>query len=425
MIDIVDDFFDFLQYSPSPWHATEQIAQRLVQHEFTPLNEEERWVVKLGGKYFIERGGSLIAITLPKKTPTRAIIHASHTDSPCLKIKPHAEFRSHNMNLFRVDTYGGPQLSTWFDRDLSLAGQIYVHDGKKIVPHLIYADDHPMTIPSLAIHLQEKNEEGKPKQYIDKQDHLCPLISLTEKKVDSLEKILKSHVKYQTLLGFDLYLVPTQPPAFMGSSKELIAAYRLDNLSSAHAALMGLLEVEHPQDTVINVCVFWNHEETGSASREGAASPFLEETLKRMSLLLKMSEEDFLRMKNASLCFSIDVAHSFHPNFPKRYDNEDHPLLGSGPIIKHHASMRYASTAHSTAAAIHLCQKHQLPYQESAGHSEVRGGSTVGPITATCMGITTLDLGSPLLGMHSTRELVATKDHLALSKFLKLAYEEL
>lgn len=425
MIDALEDFFHFLQNAPSPWHATEQIAHRLVQSEFTSLNEEERWTIKLGGKYFVQRGGSLIAFTLPTTTPARAIISASHTDSPCLKIKPHAEFRSHNMNLFRVEAYGGPQLSSWFDRDLSLAGQIYVHNGKKIVQHLIYAEDHPMTIPSLAIHLQEKNDQGVPKQYIDKQEHLCPLVSLSEKKVDSLEKILKSHVKYSSLLGFDLYLVPTQPPAFLGASKELIAAYRLDNLASAHASLMGLLDVKEPQEDVINLCVFWNHEETGSESREGAASPFLEEILKRISILLKMPEEDFLRMKNSSLCLSIDVAHSFHPNFPKRYDDSDHPLFGYGLIIKHHASLRYASTAHSTAAVTQLCIKHGLPYQESAGHSEVRGGSTVGPITATAMGITTVDIGPPLLGMHSTRELMATKDHLSLCTFLKLAFEEL
>lgn len=425
MIDTLDDFFTFLQRSPSPWHATEQIADRLVKQDYTSLNEEMRWMIKLGGKYFIQRGGALIAFSLPKKTPSRAIICASHTDSPCLKIKPHAEFRSHNMNLFRVDTYGGPSLNTWFDRDLALAGHIYVNNGKTVTEHLIYAEDHPMTIPSLAIHLQEKNDEGKPKQYIDKQEHLCPLISLSEKGVNSIETILKSHVKYASLLSFDLYLVPTQPPAFLGTSGEFIAGYRLDNLSSAHASLMGFLDVEHQQEDVLNVAVFWNNEEIGSDSREGAASPFLEEILKRISLLLKMDEEDFFRMKSSSLCLSIDVGHCFHPNFAKRYDSEDHPLFGSGFLIKHHASLRYATTAHSTAAIIYLCQKHKLPYQETSGHSEVRGGTTVGPITASATGITTVDIGPPLLGMHSTRELIAAKDHLSLCKFLKLAFEEL
>jgi len=425
MVDALDDFFNFLQYSPSPWHAVEQISHRLLQHDFSSLQEEDSWSLKLGEKYFVQRGGALIAFSLPKKKPSRSVICASHTDSPCLKIKPHAEFRSHNMNLFRVESYGGPQLSSWYDRDLSLAGQIFVYDGKNIVPHLIYAEDHPMTIPSLAIHLQEKNDQGTPKQYIDKQEHLCPLVSLSDKKMDSLEKILKSHVKYQSLLGFDLYLVPTQPPAYLGLSGEFIASYRLDNLSSAHASLMGFLDIEEPQDDVINICVFWNNEEIGSDSREGAASPFLQETLRRITLALHMSEEEFFKIKNTSLCLSIDVAHSFHPNFPKRYDSEDHPLFGEGLIIKHHASLRYATTAHSTAAVTRLCQKHQLPYQESSGHSEVRGGSTVGPITAASTGITTVDIGAPLLGMHSTRELVSSKDHLSLCKFIKLAFEQL
>lgn len=425
MIDALDDFFNFLQKSPSPWHATEQIANRLVKQEYTALKEEERWTIKLGSKYFIQRGGALIAFSIPQKKPSRALICASHTDSPCLKIKPHAEFRSHNMNLFKVDAYGGPSLNTWYDRDLAIAGQIYVNTGKAIAQHLIYAEDHPMTIPSLAIHLQEKNDEGKPKQYIDKQEHLCPLIGLSEKGGNSLETILKSHVKYSSLLSSDLYLVPTQPPALLGSCGEFIAAYRLDNLSSAHASLMGLLDVERQQQDVMNIAVFWNNEEIGSDSREGAASPFLEETLKRICLLLKMDEEDFFRLKSSSLCLSIDVGHSFHPNFPKRYDSEDHPLFGHGFLIKHHASLRYATTAHSTAAIINLCQKHKLPYQETAGHSEVRGGTTVGPITASATGITTVDIGPALLGMHSTRELISAQDHISLCKFLKIAFEEL
>jgi aspartyl aminopeptidase len=425
MIDALEDFFSFLEHSPSPWHATEQIAHRLVSQAFTPLKEEERWTIKLGGKYFIQRGGSLIAFSLPKKNPSRALICASHTDSPCLKIKPHPQFRSHNMNLFRVDAYGGPLLSTWFDRDLAIAGHIYAQNGKTLTEHLIYAKDHPMTIPSLAIHLQEKNEEGKPKQYIDKQEHLCPLVSLSDKETNSVETLLKSQLKYDALLGFDLYLVPVQSPALLGSSGEFIAAYRLDNLSSAYPSLRGFLDIQHPQDDVLNMVIFWNNEEIGSESREGAASPFLEETLKRICLLLQKDEEDFLRMKSSSLCLSIDVGHCFHPNFPKRYDSEDHPLFGSGLMIKHHASLRYATTAEATAAIAYLCKKHKLPYQETAGHSEIRGGSTVGPITAAATGIATIDIGPPLLGMHSTRELMAKQDFLSLCKFLKLAFEEL
>lgn len=423
MSDTLDDFFKFLEHSPSPWHAVHEITCRLTKEGFSPLDENDRWNLHPEKKYFVQRGGSLIAFSLPKKTPSHATICASHTDSPCLKIKPHAEFRSHNMNLFRIESYGGPLLSTWFDRDLALAGQVYVDDGKKITNELVFAKDHPMTIPSLAIHLQEK-KDGVPIQYLNKQDHLCPLLGLSDNKQDSLEKIIKSHVKHESLLGFDLYLVPTQAPTFLGSHKELIGAYRLDNLSSAHASLMGLIKANLNQESTISMAVFWNHEEIGSHSREGAASPFLEEVIKRICLSLKITEEDFLRIKNKSLCLSLDVAHGFHPNFKDRYDPQDHPLLGGGIVIKQNANMLYASTAQSIAQVTHLCQKNKIAYQLSASHSEIRGGSTVGPIASTAMGITTVDIGSALLAMHSTRELISTEDHLTLCKFTKTIFEK-
>ncbi|MEI8301068.1 MAG: M18 family aminopeptidase [Chlamydiota bacterium] len=423
MSEILKDFFKFLEHSPSPWHAAHEITTRLLQEGFISLDENDRWDLHAEGKYFVQRGGSLVAFCLPKKTPSHAVICASHTDSPCLKIKPHAEFRSHNMNLFRIESYGGPLLSTWFDRDLALAGQVYVDDEKKITQHLVFTKDHPMTIPSLAIHLQEK-KDGVPIQYLNKQDHLCPLIGLSDTEQNSLEKIIKSHIKHEAVLGYDLYLVPTQAPTFLGSSKELIGAYRLDNLSSAHASLRGLIEAKTQQESTISMTAFWNHEEIGSHSREGAASPFLEEVIKRICLSLKINEEDFLRIKNKSLCVSLDVAHGFHPNFKDRYDPQDHPLLGHGIIIKQNANMLYASTAHSIATITHLCQKNKIPYQLTASHSEIRGGSSVGPIASTAMGITTVDIGSALLAMHSTRELISTEDHLTLCKFTKILFEK-
>lgn len=424
MTDIIDDLAGFMEDSPSPWHAVEQIGNRLAHYGFTPLYEEDSWEIEKGEKYFVERGGALIAFTIPKQTPKRSIIIASHTDSPCLKIKPNAEFRSHNMNLFRVEAYGGPTLSTWFDRDLAITGQIFIDDGESTHRHLIYADEHLLTIPSLAIHLMEKND-GKPKQYIDKQEHLCPLIGLSEKEEHSLEGILKSHVHYKTLLSHDLYLVPTQSPSYIGAKDELIASYRLDNLSSAHASLMAILCAKQKQKDVMQVCVFWNNEETGSGSDEGAMSPFLDDVFKRLCFNLEINAEDFYKFKSQSACLSVDVSHAFHPNFAKRYDSQDHPLFENGPIFKHNANLRYATTAPLSAKLTKLCKEHKIHFQKSAGHSEVRCGSTVGPITASSMGIQTMDLGAPLLAMHSTRELMSTKDHLSLCKLLRVSFEEL
>lgn len=280
-----------------------------------------------------------------------------------------------------------------------------------------------VTIPSLAIHLQEKSD-GIPRQYLDRQDHLCPLVGLCEKEENSLEVLLRSCIEFDTLLSADLYLVPTQPPAVVGTSQDLLASYRLDNLSSAHACLQGLLEAEAAEST-IQLSVFWNHEEIGSDTREGASSTFLEETLKRICLALNFDEEEYFALKAGSMCISVDVAHCFHPNFSSRYDGQDHPLFNKGPIIKHQASMRYATEAQMTADVKMLCKNHKIPFQESSGHSEVRGGTTVGPISSTGLGILTLDLGAPLLAMHSTRELIAISDQLSLTQFLINANAEL
>lgn len=422
MDPILKDFIAFIQEAPTPWHTVEAIKQRLEDAGYVALEEKARWSLVSSKKLYVIRGGALIAFHLPEKQPRKALISASHTDSPSLKIKPHAQFRSHNMQLFRVEAYGGPLLSTWFDRDCALAGQIFVKEGKNLKRHLITTQQH-VTIPSLAIHLQEKND-GTPRQYLDKQDHVCPLIGLCDKEENSLERLLQSSVSYDTLLGADLYLVPTQAPSIIGTSNDLLASYRLDNLSSAHACLVGLLQAESSEDT-IHMAAFWNHEEIGSDTREGAGSPFLEETLKRLCLALNFDEEEYFALKAGSMCLSVDVAHCFHPNFASRYDAQDHPLFNHGLIIKHHAGMRYATEAELTARVKMLCKQHKLPYQESAGHSEVRGGSTVGPIASTGLGLLTIDIGAPLLAMHSTRELIALSDQLSLTHFIQHAYEEL
>ncbi len=419
----LEDFINFIQESPTPWHTVEALKKRLLSHGFYELQETSRFSFNSSKKFFIVRGGALIAFQLPKKQPKQAIITASHTDSPCLKIKPHAQFRSHNMQLFRVDSYGGPLLSTWFDRDLAISGQVFVKNGKHVVKHLIHTEKKQVTIPSLAIHLQEKSE-GVPRQYLDRQDHLCPLIGLCEKEETSLDVLLRSCIDYDMLLSADLYLVPTQPPAVLGTSQDLLASYWLDNLSSAHACMQGLLEAEAVEST-IQLSVFWNHEEIGSDTREGASSTFLEETLKRICLALNFNEEEYFALKAGSMCLSVDVAHCFHPNFASRYDGQDHPLFNKGLIIKHQASMRYATEAQMTADVKMLCENHKISFQESSGHSEVRGGTTVGPISSTGLGILTLDLGAPLLAMHSTRELIALSDQLSLTKFLVNANVEL
>lgn len=423
MVQEIKDFFSFIESSPTAFHAAQTVEKRLLEGGFSPLYESERFDIKAGKKYFVKRGAALIAFIAPKKRAKQAIIAASHVDSPCLKIKPHGEFFSHNMHMLRVEAYGGPLLSTWFDKDLAIAGQIFTHQAGKISSHLIYAKDHRVIIPSLAIHLQEK-KEGVPRQYLDKQEHVCPLVGLSNDSKKGLEALLKKEVKFEKLLSSDLFLVPLESPSFLGAKKELIAAYRLDNLSSAYSALAAI-EDSDPTEESLSIAAFWNHEEIGSDTREGASSFFLEETLKRICHSQNLDLEDYLRLKASSLCLSLDVAHCFHPNFSARYDQNDHPLFEKGIIIKQSALMNYATNADTTALIADLCLKHKIPYQISAGHSEIRGGSTVGPITSTNMGLKTIDIGTPLLAMHSTRELISVQDQLSLNAFTKVAMMEL
>ena len=368
--------------------------------------------------------GHSLLLSLRKIPQKAGIFLGSHTDSPSLRIKPHAEFSSENMNLFRVDSYGGPSLYSWLDKELAVTGVAYTSNGKAPSPSLIYDKDHPVFIPSLAIHLQDR-ANGKPlKHYIDRQEHMCPIVSLNGKEKGSIEKIIKRFASYKSLLSFDLYLVPTQAPGFIGDKKELFCGYRIDNLSSAHAMVIAL-EKATPKKDSLQMGIFYNHEEIGSNTNEGAAGKLVHDTLQRICDSYEISFEDYALLKNNSLMISIDVSHAFHPNFSKKHDPQDHPLFESGIILKQNANLRYMSSAETTAKIVHLCTKEKINHQISSGHSEIRCGSTIGPVIASNLGIDTIDLGLPLLGMHSTRELIASKDHLSLCNFADKALKSL
>lgn len=420
----LQDLILFLKNSPSPWHAVGEIGMRLAQQDFTPLEEGEKWELEPGKPYFVERGGSLCAFVLPEKSPSQATILASHTDSPALKLKPHPVFIEDNLPFLRVETYGSPILSTWINRDLCIAGRLLVGNGEgEVEQKLIHLDQTPFIIPTVAIHLERKqNEAPKP---IKKEEHLCPLFGLeTEGNTPDavFEKLLKSDAPHH-LLGFDLYLVPAEAPRLVGKEGEFLASHRLDNLASAHASLLALLAAEKKESHTIQMAIFWNHEEIGSQTDEGASSPFFLDILKRISLQFNQNEEDFIRLKAASEFISIDMAHAYHPGYKKKYDVHNAPRLGKGVVIKHNANQRYATSGMSSAHLVQTCQKENLPYQSFASHADLACGSTVGALTATRTGIQTVDIGLAQLSMHAARELIATKDHHTLCRLLKSLLE--
>ncbi|HSW86887.1 MAG TPA: M18 family aminopeptidase [Rhabdochlamydiaceae bacterium] len=422
MVHILEEFKNFLDTSPTSWHAAYQIGNRLAMQDFIPLNENEKWQIEPGQKYFIIRGGSVCAFSLPSSTPQRGVILASHTDSPSLKIKPRPEIRIENMLALGVEVYGHPLLTSWLNRDLGIAGRIVVTDASgNIEEKLVVIDDSPLIIPQLAIHFdREVNEKGLT---LNKQEHLCPLLGLDENQ-HSIEDLLKRHVSFHSLLSSDLFLFPLERSRFLGLENELIASYRIDNLASAHACLTALACAHRPQKNTIQMAVFWDHEEVGSKSLEGAESPFFSEILKRIFHGLKLDKEDLFIFKRQSLCLSVDMAHAVHPNHLKALDPNHGPKLGKGPVIKYNAAQRYASNAFSAAQVIRLCQKLNLNVQSFVNRSDIPSGSTVGPLFAHHDGIATVDIGCPQLSMHSIREVMACQDYFDICRLLTHVLQE-
>lgn len=426
MPHILTDLKTFLDTSPTSWHAVKEMGERLLIRDFQLLGEEEKWQLELGKKYFVMRGGALCAFSLPKKSPKRAIILASHTDSPALKLKPQPEFKKANMTQLGVEIYGAPLLSSWLNRDLMLAGRVVITNNEgKPEERLVCLDDALLFIPQLAIHLdREVNEKGL---HLNKQEHLSPIIGLSDENapsVDCLEKLLRRHLSFHTLLSFELFLVPHETAHFVGLENEMLASYRIDNLASSHAALSALGMIETPTSELMQMGLFWDNEEIGSSSKEGAASPFFSDILQRINFCLNINTEDALLLKNRSLCISIDMAHALNPNYAKKHEPHHIPLLGRGIVLKHNANQKYATNALSSAVIIHACQILGIPHQSYVCRSDMPCGSTVGPIFAEATGINTVDIGCPQLSMHSIREVMAARDYLDMVRLLSHLLQE-
>jgi aspartyl aminopeptidase len=419
MSDILKDFHQFLQQSPTPWHAVEAAAERLSRAKAIHLEEGEKWKLQKGKRYFVKRGGSICAFSLPEKSPTKMTILAAHTDSPALKLKPNPEVVAEPIHLLETEIYGGPLLSSWFNRDLVIAGRIVFEDKQgKTQEKLVFLEETPLFIPQLAIHLdREVNDKGL---MINKQDHMRPIFALSKDKKNLLEPLLKKHVPFKNLLSFDLFLVPLEKPRYLGINDEMLASYRLDNLASSHACITACITIwsKAPASDALQMTVLWDAEEIGSRTVDGAASPFAADILKRIQAFYAMTDEEFICMKTDSLCLSVDVAHAYSPNHAKKYDPQHQLMPGHGIVIKYNADKKYVTDAKTAAPVISACKKAKLPFQSFASHSNFTSGSTIGPIFAHTMGIPTADIGSAIFSMHSTREVMAVKDHLEMCQLL-------
>jgi aspartyl aminopeptidase len=418
---IIHELLNFLNESPTAWHATAVAVQMLKKQGFIELRENHAWDLKLGQAYFVTRNGSsLCAFVTPHSSPLRARLLATHTDSPSLKLKPQPEIRKQHMILLGVEVYGAPLLTSWLNRDLGLAGRaIYYNLKGQIETSLIRLEDAPLTIPQLAIHLdREVNEKGL---ILNRQEHLNALAAITElpKGCSYLETLLRQKIEYKQLLSTDLFLYPLEPARLIGYKQQMLAAYRLDNLASMHAALYAFLQDKNALEHDIKMIACWDNEEMGSNTAQGAASPFFSQTLERLLLSLGKGRADYLSLLSQSMCVSIDLSHALHPNYMEKHDPQHQILMGKGIATKHNAQCRYATDAHSILPICVAAKELNLPMQQFVSRNDIACGSTIGPIHASLTGMPTVDIGCAELSMHASRELMACQDHLSMCQLLQ------
>lgn len=409
----VDDLIAFVEASPSSFHAAAEGARRLREAGFVEQIETEAWDASPGG-HFLIRDGALVAWRVPEGASAESgfRIIGSHTDSPGLKVKPDPTLSNVGWQQVGVEIYGGPLLGSWTDRELGVAGRLVTREGEQV----LVKTGPIMRVAQLAIHLNRSvNEEGLK---LAKQAHLQPILSVGRPDLTALDVIADAaDLTADDVAGHDLISFDTQTPAVFGADDEFLASGRLDNLSSMHASLAAMLATEAGED--IQILAAFDHEEVGSSTRSGAGGPLLEDVLYRTAMALGASADEVRQMLQRSSCLSVDAGHAIHPNYASFHDPNHHPLLNDGPVLKINANQRYTSDATSEALWRRACDRAGVPSQVFVGNNDIPCGSTIGPITATRLGIVCVDVGIPLLSMHSAREMAGVDDLYFLTQALK------
>ena len=425
----VQKLLDFIDASPSPWHAVKSTMQCLSEFGFCKLEEISKWTIEPGGRYYVVRDDSSIVAFVMGHKPlpeTGFKIIGAHTDSPGLRIKPNAATLIDGYVRLGVEVYGGPILASFTDRDLSLAGRISYKSGDGIHSALVDFRKPLLRLPNLAIHMNRNvNEEGLK---LNKQLELPLLLSrFVDQELptyyfsDLLEQV--SEIRGEQILSWELNVYDTQKGSFWGGNDEFYADSQLDNLASCHAGLMALLDEQVMASGNTLVCAFFDHEEIGSTSCKGADGSFLPDLLFRVALAAGIEAEDYQRTLSQSFIISADMAHAYQPNFPAAYEPEHKVILNKGPVIKINANRRYASDSVSEAMFSNWCEQAGVPWQKYSHHTDLPCGSTIGPMTSAKLGIRTVDVGNPMWAMHSIRESAGVIDHGYMIDALKCFFQ--
>ena len=411
------DLLDYIERSPSPFHAVEETARRLREAGFRELREADAWQLAPGDRFFITRdGGSIAAFEIGTDAPEDAGFRliGAHTDSPTLRVKPQPEVVRESYRQMAVEVYGGALYSTWLDRDLAIAGRVVVKGDAGIQSHLLSMHELVLRIPNLAIHL---NRGVNDSLVLNAQQHLVLVVGLGDRAGYSLRELLARAlerrgvgVTAESVLGWDLSLHTLEAPRLAGMNEEFLFAPRLDNLAGCHSALSAMLRTVGPRPATRGVVLF-DHEEVGSQSARGASSLMLRALLTRiLEVFGPASESRLARAVARSYLVSSDMAHGVHPNYSDKHEPNHRPILGQGPVIKSNSNQGYSTDGETWALFEWLAQKAESPVQRFVVRSDLGCGSTIGPISAARLGIRTVDVGNPMLSMHSAREMAAAAD---------------
>ena len=415
--ELAKELIEFINESPTAYHGAHTVKSMLDKVGYKEVKENEKWNLTSGGKYyFMKNGSAIIAFQIGSEEIENGgfKLIGAHTDSPTFKIKPNAEMKVENKYVkLNTEVYGGPILSTWFDRPLALAGRVSLVSKNPLKPvnKIVNINRPILIIPNLAIHMNREVNEG---YKINRQKDTLPLLSLVNETLEKgnylVELLAKElYCEKEDILDFELYPYEYEKGCLMGLNEEFISSGRLDDLSMVHAGIKALMDAEVSQATNVMVC--FDNEEVGSATKQGGDSDFLKTILERIVLALGKDREDFLRSLSESFMISADLAHAVHPNLGEKHDPVVRPVLGKGPVIKIAASQSYTSDSDSSAVYEMICRNAGVNVQKFVNRSDMRGGSTIGPISSTHLPIRSVDMGTPILAMHSIREFGAVKDH--------------
>lgn len=419
-----EELIALLKEAVSPYHSVEAVRKRLCARGFEELHYGDAWTLVPGGRYVMNHHDTTVyAFTVGEGYRPGGMLRmaAAHTDYPCLRIKPNADFVTKGYAQVNVEVYGGPILNTWFDRPLGVAGRVAVKSGRAFAPRmLLYRSKEPvMILPNLAIHMNREVNKGVE---IKNQVDLMPVLDMLpeeEKQTDYFVHFLAEElgVDKDDILDFELNTFCMEEPQYVGPQKTLLSAPRLDNQTSVAALVSALTEGERKDG--INLIALFDHEEIGNTSKQGAASILLHDMVRRILGTLGCSGEETERSLYASMLLSVDVAHALHPNHREKMDITNQPVLGKGFCIKEASSQSYATDAEAIAILRQICDQSKVAYQRFANRSDVRGGGTLGSVASTLVPVRTVDIGVPLLAMHSVRRLMGAEDYDALCEGVK------